>query len=161
VRLMSFVLAHRPHRRVGQQRISYRLPLERDGHTYLMALDEGGYVFQLERPVHINVLEGRVRGDLKNPIRHAIPKYDSELEAYVAPDAGPVKVKPNGKMVPYELPKPDAGVEQAPDAPGLLIPWEGGEAKPVEPPQASGDGAKKKKDAASSTALTNTAPPPQ
>jgi hypothetical protein len=168
VRLMSFVLAHRPHRRVGQQRISYRLPLKRDGHDYLMALDEGGYVFQLERPVHVNVLEGRVRGDLKNPIRHAIPKYDSELEAYVAPDAGPVKVKPNGKMVPYELPKPDAGVEQPPDEPGLLIPWEGGEAKPItssnKPTEGAGGEAPakpKQKADPSSTALTNTAPSQQ
>lgn len=136
----------------------------------MMELDEGGYVFQLERPVHVHVLEGRIRGDRKKPIRHPIPKYDEEAEAYLTPDGGAVEVKPNGELIPYELPEPDAGMEATDgglfDAHELLIPWEGGQAEPAtseaspsdEDPAADG-GAQKGQ--AAPAALTNTAPPSQ
>jgi hypothetical protein len=135
VRLMSFVLAHRPHRRVGQQSIGYRMVLERDGHTYDILLKEGGYPFELERPVHMNVLEGRIRGDRKSPIAHAIPKFNDELGAYIMPDGTAVKVKPNGQLIPYELPPPDEGTAPPP-ADSTLIPWEGGQAQKVPVPPA-------------------------
>ncbi|MFW6052176.1 MAG: peptidoglycan-binding domain-containing protein [Myxococcota bacterium] len=112
VRLMSFVLAHRPHRRVGMQEVGYRMGIEKDDHEYTLKIDNGGYVFQLERPVHVHVLEGRIRGDVKKPIKHPIPQYDPDAGAYVHPDAGPVKVSSRGKLTPYELPT-DGGVDGA------------------------------------------------
>src|SRR5690606_38531193 len=51
VRLMSWVLAHRPHRRVGHQDIGFRRIITHEGHDYEMAIDRGGYVFDLERPI--------------------------------------------------------------------------------------------------------------
>jgi hypothetical protein len=111
VRLMSFVLAHRPHQRVGQQDVSYTLALEHDEHEYTLNIDEGGYVFELERPLVVNVLEGRVRGVVKEPITAAIPKYDEDIGAYMLSDGGAVAVNRYGKMTPTEVPVPDAGVD--------------------------------------------------
>ncbi len=64
VRLMSFVLAHRHHRRVGMQRVNFSRDMEHEGETYRLEVNEGGYVFALERPVRVEVLEGRVRGSV-------------------------------------------------------------------------------------------------
>lgn len=115
VRLMSFVLAHRPHRRQGQQRLSFRLPLEHDGHEYLLELEQGGYVFSLERPIPVNVLEGRIRGNRQTPIEHPIPKFNQEIGAYILPDGGAVAVDRSGSMRAIPMPQPDGGVLGAPD----------------------------------------------
>jgi hypothetical protein len=112
VRLMSFVLAHRPHRRVGQQRLSWRRVLEHEGETYNMEIDEGGYVFDLEEPVRVAVLEGRIRGQVQRPIEGGLPKFNPDLGGYVLPDGGAVTVGRDGRMTPTELPvmTPDGGV---------------------------------------------------
>lgn len=104
VRLMSFVLAHRPHRRMGEHPIGFRRNLEYDGNTYLMELNEGGYVFELERPIFVNVLEGNIRGALKTPVEEALPKYDDEVGAYMMPDGQAVAIDRFGKMTAIELP---------------------------------------------------------
>ncbi len=110
VRLMSFVLAHRPHRRLGAQPISYRLPLEYEGYTYLLALDQGGYVFELDRPLPVRVLEGRIRGRVQHPIAHPLPKYDEERGGYFLPDGTQVVVDRFGNVTPYVPPPPEGGV---------------------------------------------------
>ena len=125
VRLMSFVLAHRPHRRVGQQQMAFRLPLEHEGHEYVLAIDQGGYVFQLQEPVPVEVLEGRIRGQVNRPIEHPIPKYNTDIGAYILPDGGAVTVSRNGSMSPAPLPTPDAGVMDggipAPSMPSTIV----------------------------------------
>jgi hypothetical protein len=112
VRLMSFVLAHRPHVRVGQQRLSFRRALEVEDHTYMMEIDEGGYVFDLEQPVHVNVLEGRIRGQVHHPIQGGLPKWDSDIGAYIMPDGTATLVARDGTLTPTEMPviEVDGGV---------------------------------------------------
>lgn len=127
VRLMSWVLAHRPHRRVGHQNVGFRRVITHDGHDYEMAIDRGGYVFDLERPIVVNVLEGRIRGERATPIEHPLPRWNQELGAYVLPDGGAVRISRHGEMTPYELPAPDGGVPTdggVPMAPGVA---------PIEP----------------------------
>ena len=140
VRLMSFVLAHRPHVRVGHQALSFRRPFEYEGHDYLMEIDRGGYVFQLERPVHVNVLEGRIRGDLQHPIEYAIPRFDEEVGAYLLPDGGAVAVSRFGEMTSVPRPMPDGAVPDMdggvplqgfPSPPGVVAPT--GTAPPPAP----------------------------
>lgn len=114
VRLMSFVLAHRRHTRVGQQVLGFRRELEHDGHTYQMALDRGGYVFQLERPIRVEVLEGRVRGERERPIETPLPRWDSNVGAYMLPDGGAVAISRGGDMRPVPVPVPDGGVQVPP-----------------------------------------------
>ena len=42
VRLMSFVLAHRPHKRVGQNAVGYKNVVEQDGTEYEVKIDKSG-----------------------------------------------------------------------------------------------------------------------
>lgn len=109
VRLMSFILAHHTHTRIGQKRVALERDLEHEGKIYNLQLRQGGYEFQLHKPVEIIVKEGRVRGKTKKPIRHAIPKYDPDAGAYVTPDGGAVQVSPTGRLTDIPMPIRDAG----------------------------------------------------
>ncbi len=100
VRLMSFVLEHRPHTRYGQQPMVYRREFEFEEETYLMEFDKGGYNFVLEEPLFVEVLPGRVRGQVQEPIEVAIPRFDREVGAYVMPDGAWVTVDRFGNMTP-------------------------------------------------------------
>lgn len=119
VRLMSWVLAHRPHRRVGHSEIGFRRSLRHEGHDYTVAIDRGGYVFDLERPLVIEVLEGRIRGSRATPIEQPLPRFDQAAGAYLLPDGGAVRVSPLGELTPYTL--PDAGLPDA-DAGAVDLP---------------------------------------
>ena len=109
VRLMSFVLAHRPHRRLGQQPLSFSKVLEYKEDTYNLDIKRGGYIFELAEPLQVKVHEGRIRGKQKEPIAFPVPKFDDEIGAYVHPDGGAVAVR-RGKLVEVPMPVPDAGV---------------------------------------------------
>jgi hypothetical protein len=100
VRLMSFVLEHRPHTRYGQQPMVYRREFEFEEELYVMEFDKGGYNFVLEEPLFVEVLPGRVRGQVKEPIEVALPRYDREVSAYVMPDGAWVTVDRFGNMTP-------------------------------------------------------------
>jgi hypothetical protein len=118
VRLMSFVLRHRPHKRLGERFVGYKNTVEQDGEEYEVKLDKTGYTFQLERPIPVDVLKGRIVGRQKTPITVAIPKYDPAVGAYMTPDGGAVTVDRAGNMreVPPPAPvDPDAGVIPLPE----------------------------------------------
>jgi len=112
VRLMSFMLAHRPHTRVGQQALAFRRDVEIDGGNYSMEINQGGYVYQLAEPIHVEVLEGRIRGDRATPIVEPLPRFDPAVGAYMLPDGGAVAISRHGQLTPVVLPAtiPDAGV---------------------------------------------------
>lgn len=116
VRLMSFMLAHRPHTRVGQQSIAFRRDVEIDGNRYAMEINQGGYVYQLAQPIHVQVLEGRIRGERPTPINEPLPRFDANLGAYVMPDGSAVSISRQGRMAPLALPTADAGVPGVPSA---------------------------------------------
>jgi hypothetical protein len=100
VRLMSFVLEHRPHTRYGQQPMVYRRDFEFEGEIYTMEFDKGGYEFELEKPIFVDVLPGRVRGQVKEPIEIALPRFDREVGAYVMPDGAWVSIDRDGTVTP-------------------------------------------------------------
>ncbi len=111
VRLMSFVLAHRPHQRRGQQPLAFKKEYEYEDEKYAIWLKQGGYIFELDTPLHVEVLEGRVRGDVKQPLDFVIPKFDPDAGAYLMPDGGGAVQVRGGQLVgvsPVE--QPDAGV---------------------------------------------------
>jgi hypothetical protein len=108
VRLMSFVLTHRPHKRLGNQRLGFSKIFEYEDESYQMDIQKGGYIFELDQPLEVNVLEGRIQGKMKVPYEIPIPKYDPNAGAYISPELGPVLVR-DGQLIP--APKPaDAGV---------------------------------------------------
>jgi len=128
VRLMSFVLAHRPHKRLGQQPVAFKKTIEYEEETYEMDISRGGYVFELHEPLKVHVLEGRIRGKVKQPIEFHVPKFNDEIGAYVTPDGGAVEVR-GDRLVEVPMPEP-------PDA-GVLMGAEG-EVTTVLPPVAPG-----------------------
>jgi hypothetical protein len=119
VRLMSWVLAHRHHRRVGHPEIGFRRALSHEGHTYELAIDRGGYVFDLERPIVIEVLEGRILGERATPIEEPMPRWNADAGAYLLPDGTRVAVSRLGEITPLD-PLPDGGVPLL--VPGAVAP---------------------------------------
>jgi hypothetical protein len=118
VRLMSFVLTHRAHKRMGNERLAYKKEILYQDVPYLMDIKQGGYVFMLEQPIEVEVLEGRVRGDVKRPIEFLVPKWNPDAGAYVTADGGAVEVQ-GDQLVQVPLPPPpDGGV---PLPPGLIV----------------------------------------
>ena len=98
---------------------------------YHLEINKGGYVFSLDRPVHVEVLEGRVRGDRELPIEHPIPRFDKDRGAYMLPDGGAVIPQADGRLVPTEPPPlPDAGLDGGLD--GGVAP--SADTAPVPPP---------------------------
>jgi hypothetical protein len=93
LRMMSFVLAHRPHEHLGQETLGYKKFLNVNGKSYLMDIRQGGYVFKLQTPLYVNVEEGRIRGQAKHAIDFAIPKWNVDANAYVMPDGSTVQVR--------------------------------------------------------------------
>ncbi|MBV9945374.1 MAG: hypothetical protein JOZ69_00825, partial [Myxococcales bacterium] len=125
VRLMSFVLAHRPHKRVGETPVVYKNTVTNnaenppDDSEYVIEIKKTGYAFQLERPVPVNVLEGHIVGRRKTPITTPLPKYDATQGAYVMPDGTTVRVDRTGEITPIAATPPapagdDAGTSSDP-----------------------------------------------
>jgi hypothetical protein len=113
VRMMSFILRHRPHHRDGQQKVGYRLELQQDDKPYMVEIDKGGYVFDLDEPVFVDVLPGRIFGR-GLPIETPLPKYDEKAGAYVTPEGQAVRVDKQGNLTPIPMPAADGGAPGAP-----------------------------------------------
>ncbi len=117
VRLMSFVLAHRPHTRVGETPVVYKNTVNNtaesppDDSEYVIEIKKTGYTFRLERPVPVEVLTGHIVGKQRTPVTAALPKYDDTKGAYVMPDGNTVRVDRTGAITP--LATPDAGAPAA------------------------------------------------
>ena len=73
VRLFSFVLAHRSHRRTGHRSSDFSLPIALENFSTSLKVSRTGYAFDLSRPVPVEVLPGRIRGLLKVPPSEPIP----------------------------------------------------------------------------------------
>jgi len=86
VRLFDFVLRHRTFRRVGNVPLNLKKHFEVDGQTYRYAIKTRGYYYELENPVPVNVLEGRIMGEVKKPIAAYVRKPGIDYGA--APAAG-------------------------------------------------------------------------
>ena len=91
VRMFSFVLAHRPFERKGQSRLAYQYRFDHLGEEFQTDLRTRGYYYELTPPVPVNVLEGNIRGETKEPVEGYIKKpsvvYQDDL----------TKVKGTGK----------------------------------------------------------------
>lgn len=114
VRLMSFVLQHRRHRRVGHEPLAYTLPLQHEEERYELELTEGGYEFKLDNPIPVSVTTGRVLGSVTSPIDSHLPRYDQEAGAFVMPDGQHVTVSRGGTITPIAMPESDAGAGESP-----------------------------------------------
>ncbi len=74
VRLFDFVLRHRPFKRIGNVPLNIKRQFQVDGQTYRYALTTRGYYFELKDPLPVEVLEGRIMGEVKQPIAAYVRK---------------------------------------------------------------------------------------
>jgi hypothetical protein len=74
VRLFDFVLRHRRFHRQGNVPLALKKRLQVDGQVYRYELKTRGYYYELDEPVPVNVLEGRVMGGVKQPITAYVRK---------------------------------------------------------------------------------------
>ena len=74
VRLFSFVLRHRHFERKGQSKLSYSHRFEHKGEEYQINLHTRGYYYELTPPMDVQVLEGRIRGERKEPYEEYVKK---------------------------------------------------------------------------------------
>jgi hypothetical protein len=77
MRLLNFVLAHRSHRRAGHLRTSYHVRVSTPEIQDSVDITSTGYEFDLERPIEVHVLPGRVRGALKRPLQQRFPASEN------------------------------------------------------------------------------------
>jgi hypothetical protein len=80
VRLFDFVLRHRRFRRVGHVPLNLKKRFEVDGEPYRYQLTTRGYYYDLGEPIPVEVLEGRIMGDVKKPITAYVRKPGVDYE---------------------------------------------------------------------------------
>jgi hypothetical protein len=68
VRLFDFVLRHQPFKRIGNVPLNIKRSFQVDGQTYHYGLATRGYYYELTNPVPVEVLEGRIMGEVKKPV---------------------------------------------------------------------------------------------
>jgi hypothetical protein len=105
VRLFSFVLAHRDFERKGQSRLRYQHRYEHLGEEFQMDIRTRGYYYEMTPPVPVNVLEGNIKGETKEPVEEYVKKptkvYQDDVAASVKgskkPAAGAPRLKTKKK----------------------------------------------------------------
>lgn len=69
LRMSGFVLQHREHRDRGKLRAGYQRTLEWNEQTIEVEVPTRGHLYELDPPVPVKVLEGRVVGEAKKPAK--------------------------------------------------------------------------------------------
>jgi len=113
VRLYDFVLRHRRFTRQGDVPLNLKKRLEVDGTVYHYALTTRGYYYELDEPVAVNVLEGRVMGAVKKPITAYVRKPGVDYSDVVAPSTGDAATSTGPASSGADLP-PDTSPELGP-----------------------------------------------
>ncbi len=68
LRLSGFLLQHRPHTPRGKMHAGYQRTLEHDEQTIDIDIPTRGYLYELDPPVPVRVLEGNVAGAAREPV---------------------------------------------------------------------------------------------
>jgi hypothetical protein len=104
VRLFDFVLRHRTFRRVGNVPMNLKKHFEVDGQTYRYAIKTRGYYYELANPVPVNVLDGRIMGEVKKPVTAFVRKPGIDYgEAPAVGDAASTGAAAPGPEITPEL----------------------------------------------------------
>lgn len=74
VRLFSFVLGHHRVRTLGPIALNFRRTFWWQGDVYDMRLPSRGFYFELDPPLAIETLEGRIRGERQTPMLRYVHK---------------------------------------------------------------------------------------
>ena len=82
LRLAGFLLTHRNHTRHGNLPVAYDRTILHGGQRLSLRARTRGYRFEFTPPISIDVLEGRVRGRRKTPVKGLRPLREDLIEAY-------------------------------------------------------------------------------
>jgi hypothetical protein len=74
MRVFSFVLGHRHVRTLGGSPLALRRPFAARGEVFEMRLTSRGYTFELDPPLAVEVLEGRIKGTATKPVAGYVRK---------------------------------------------------------------------------------------
>jgi hypothetical protein len=74
IRMYSFMLRHRPVRVAGDQPLSFTRQFLWKTSVYEMRIPSRGYLYEMDPPVPVNVLEGNIMGEVKKPIVGYVPE---------------------------------------------------------------------------------------
>lgn len=94
VRLFSFLLTHRRGKPIGQVALGFRRTFYWEGEVYDMRLPTRGFYFQLDPPLPVETLKGRIKGQTKQPITVYMKKPDVDYGTTQPP---PVSGGPDNK----------------------------------------------------------------
>jgi hypothetical protein len=89
VRLATFLLKHRKFVRHGRMTLRFDRIVRYRGKQFRVSIPDRGYRYELDPPVVVDVLEGRIRGQRKQPLARAVP-----LPATAARAAGAQRSRP-------------------------------------------------------------------
>jgi len=73
LRLSGFLLEHRSTVRKGKMRAGYHRTLEWNEQTVEVDVPDRGYLYELDPPVPVKVLEGRIAGERQKPVSSLVP----------------------------------------------------------------------------------------
>ncbi len=94
IRLYSFILGHRTKQVAGDQPLNFARQFLKGNTVYEIRIPSRGFMYVLDPPLPVNVLEGRIRGAQKTPILGYVPKPDTEYPPGPPP---PVPNSPEAK----------------------------------------------------------------
>jgi lipoprotein-anchoring transpeptidase ErfK/SrfK len=74
IRLYDFILRHRPMRALGDQGMGFARQFLAGDNVYEIRLPSRGFLYQLDPPLPVEVLEGDIKGSVKTPVSTYVPK---------------------------------------------------------------------------------------
>jgi hypothetical protein len=74
IRLYSFILRHRAMRIIGDQPMDFARQFLKSDDAYEIRIASRGYAYRLDPPLPVEVLEGDIKGEVKEPIMTYVPK---------------------------------------------------------------------------------------
>ena len=74
IRLYSFILRHRAMRIIGDQPMDFARQFLRNEDAYEIRIASRGYAYRLDPPLPVEVLEGDIKGEVKDPVLTYVPK---------------------------------------------------------------------------------------
>lgn len=72
LRLSGYLLAHRPYARRGKLEVGFHKTLTYNDQTVELDIPTRGYLYELDPPVPVRVLSGRIAGELQKPMSSVI-----------------------------------------------------------------------------------------
>jgi hypothetical protein len=100
IRMYSFILQHRHMRVVGDSPMGFQRQFLWQDMVYEMRIPSRGYVYQLDPPLPVNVLEGNIMGDQKTPIIGYVPKPGLKYPGPPPPAPDSPEAKAGGGAAP-------------------------------------------------------------